>query len=410
MRSDRPTIDSMLDNVNLAGWLNRLSDSTGGLLFWVFVVVLVIAFISFVARWVLGFIAAKLEKTENFWDDALFAALRWPVPALIWVLGLSWLAKFIYHETKALIFADVAAVRDVAVIVIFTWFVISFVTNVEQFFKEHQPVRSRLDRTSIEAIARVVRTAILITAVLMTLQKLGYDITGILAMGSIGGIAISFAARDMIANFFGGMMVYLDRPFSVGDWIRSPDREIEGTVEHIGWRVTRIRTFDQRPLYVPNAYFTTISVENPSRMHNRRIFETIGVRYEDFAVLPAIVDEVREMLENHPEIDTSRTLMANFDAFADSSLNFFVYTFTRTRVWTEYHAVKQEVLLKIGEIIERHGASIAFPTRTLHWPDELLLAVSQRQSAGRNGDRAETTNDDGDDKKGGDASSRRAAD
>ena len=90
-----------------------------------------------------------------------------------------------------------------------------------------------------------------------------------------------FAAKDLLANFFGGLTIYLDRPFAVGDWIRSPDREIEGTVERIGWRLTLIRTFDKRPLYIPNAVFTTIAVENPSRMHNRRIYETIGIRYDD---------------------------------------------------------------------------------------------------------------------------------
>ena len=77
------------------------------------------------------------------------------------------------------------------------------------------------------------------------------------------------------------MFVYLDRPFAVGDWVRSPDREIEGTVENIGWRVTRIRTFDKRPLYIPNSIFSQIAVENPSRMSNRRIKETIGIRYDD---------------------------------------------------------------------------------------------------------------------------------
>ena len=104
------------------------------------------------------------------------------------------------------------------------------------------------------------------------MQALGYSISGVLAFGGIGGIAVGFAAKDLLANFFGGLMIYLDRPFSVGDWIRSPDKNIEGTVEEIGWRLTRIRTFDKRPLYVPNSTFTQISVENPSRMLNRRIY------------------------------------------------------------------------------------------------------------------------------------------
>ncbi len=194
------------------------------------------------------------------------------------------------------------------------------------------------------ALAAQIRVWIPGTPVPVTLQTLGYNISGVLALGSIGGIAISFAAKDMLANFFGGVMVYLDRPFAVGDWIRSPDRAIEGTVEHIGWRSTRIRTFDQRPLYVPNAAFTTIAVENPSRMLNRRISETIGIRYCDFAAVGSIVSDVRGMLEQHPDIDTGRTLIVNFNAFGPSSLDLYVYTFTHTTQWVRYHEIKQDVL------------------------------------------------------------------
>ncbi|MDA0979464.1 MAG: mechanosensitive ion channel family protein, partial [Proteobacteria bacterium] len=172
--------------------------------------------------------------------------------------------------------------------------------------------------------------------------------------------------KDLLANFFGGLMVYLDRPFAVGDWIRSPDRDIEGTVESIGWRLTVIRTFDQRPLYVPNATFASIALENPSRMRNRRIYETIGVRYDDAAKVKVIVDDVRAMLADHPDIDPGRTLIVNFNTFAASSLEFFVYAFTKTTNWVEFHHVKEKILLEIIRIVEGHGAEFAFPTRTLH--------------------------------------------
>ncbi|HSN70439.1 MAG TPA: mechanosensitive ion channel family protein, partial [Steroidobacteraceae bacterium] len=186
----------------------------------------------------------------------------------------------------------------------------------------------------------------------------------------------------IMANVFGGLTIYLDRPFAVGDWIRSPDQEIEGTVEEIGWRRTVIRTFDKRPLYVPNSLFTNISVENPSRMTHRRIKETIGVRYDDMAKVAAIVKDIREYLTGNPEIDSSQTLMVNLDEFGDSSVNFFIYTFTQTTVWTEYHMVKERVLLRIAEIIEGHGAEIAFPTTTVHVPDGLALhdIAAERQS------------------------------
>jgi MscS family membrane protein len=200
----------------------------------------------------------------------------------------------------------------------------------------------------------------------VVLQNFGYSVSGVMAFGGIGGIAVGFAAKDLLANFFGGLMIYLDRPFKVGDWIRSPDKNIEGTVEEIGWRQTRIRTFDKRPLYVPNATFASISVENPSRMTNRRIYETIGVRYDDVGRVKAIVADVHAMLRQHEEIDQEQTLIVNLNSFGASSVDFFIYTFTRTTNWIRFHEIKQDVLLRIIEIIEARGAEVAFPTQTLH--------------------------------------------
>ncbi len=122
-------------------------------------------------------------------------------------------------------------------------------------------------------------------------------------------------------------------------------------MEEIGWRVTRIRTFDSRPLYVPNATFASIALENPSRMQNRRIFETLGIRYEDATRMRNIVKDVKDMLTAHENIDQNRTLMVNFNKFAASSLDFFVYCFTKTVAWAEYHEIKQDVLLKTMDII-----------------------------------------------------------
>ena len=143
-------------------------------------------------------------------------------------------------------------------------------------------------------------------------------------------------------------------------------RQIEGTVEDIGLRVTRIRTFDQRPLYVPNSTFSSVSLENPSRMTNRRIYETIGVRYEDASRVAKIVSAVQTMLTEHDDIAQDRTMIVNFNHMAPSSLDFFVYAFTKTTNWVEYHAIKENVLLQILEIVESNGAEIAFPTHTIH--------------------------------------------
>lgn len=230
--------------------------------------------------------------------------------------------------------------------------------------------REPMDHTTVGAFAKLLRASVFITGALVILQSLGYSVSGVLAFGGIGGIAIGFAAKDLLANFFGGLMVYLDRPFAVGDWIRSPDRDIEGTVEHIGWRTSRIRTFDKRPLYIPNSLFASISVENPSRMSHRRIYETIGIRYEDSALMGTIIVEVKEMLKSHADIDATQTMIVNFNSCAPSTLDFFVYTFTKTTDWIKFHEVKQDVLLKILAIVEGLGAEMAYPTSTIHLVEE----------------------------------------
>ena len=181
-------------------------------------------------------------------------------------------------------------------------------------------------------------------------------------------------------------MIYLDRPFKVGDWVRSPDKNIEGVVEYIGWRQTRIRTFDQRPLYVPNATFSSISVENPSRMRNRRINEVIGIRYRDAHCITQILDDVRDYLANNPEIAKDRTLMVNFTRFGPSSLDFFIYCFTKTTDWVMFEQIKENVLLRIMAIIHSHGADIAFPTTTLDIPEPLPKPVQDTKSEPAEGD------------------------
>lgn len=340
----------------------------------VFIVVFLTALLNWLQKRVLARLAVKLRATRTYWDDALLDAARRPFSFFIWILGLTFAADIVRSETEAAIFGAVGPLRDVGVIFVLAWFLVRFIKRAEaNIISKKQTAGADYDQTTLDAVAKLLRVSVIITAALVGMQTLGYSISGVLAFGGIGGIAVGFAARDLLANFFGGFMIYMDRPFNVGDWIRSPDQEIEGTVEQIGWRLTTIRTFDKRPLYVPNSVFTTISVENPARMSHRRIKQTIGIRYADAPKMREIIVAVRKMLQDHEEIDSRQTLIVNFDEFAPSSLNFFIYTFTHTVEWIYFHEVKQDVLLKIIDIIEAHGAECAYPTSTLHLPDALML-------------------------------------
>ena len=304
------------------------------------------------------------DRTETQWDDVVLYAIFPPIQWVMWVvLGLLSLSLFPVLDgiREALL-----RLSDTALLILFGWLAHRLSRGIEEeLLGEHRGALASSDRATISAVARLSRIVLWVVAGIMILQSLGVSVSGLLAFGGVGGIAVGFAARDLLANFLGGLSIFLDRPFAVGDWIRSPDREIEGTVEDVGWRVTRIRTFDQRPLYVPNSVFSTVALENPSRMLNRRIYETIGIRYDDAGAMEQVVAEVKEMLLAHDDIDKGKTLMVNFVALGASSLDFFVYCFTRTTDWATYHGVKQDVLIKILKIIEGHGAEVAFPTRTV---------------------------------------------
>ena len=347
--------------------LTQLVTQKNSYILQAFMVVFASLFLDFIQRKILKRLYLKAEKTKNVWDDAIIDSIKKPISLIIWAAGLYLAAEIIQEATGAVIFNAVGPLRDTVIIGALAWFLVRLIKHGEQKLVEGEKA---VDPTTVDAIAKLLKVSVVITSLLVVLQTLGFSISGVLAFGGIGGVAVGFAAKDLLANFFGGLTIYLDRPFAVGDWIRSPDRDIEGTVEQIGWRLTRIRTFDKRPLYVPNSTFTTIAVENPSRMLNRRIYETIGIRYDDAGKMGTIVDKVKDMLTNHPEIDTRQTMIVNFNAFAPSSLDFFVYTFTKTTDWIYYHEVKQDVMLKIVDIIEKEGAECAFPTSTIHLADK----------------------------------------
>ena len=348
----------------VTGLVAELAGDAGSLA--VFAIVLASALLRFAAKLAFDRLAKRFEQTVNLYDDAVLAALRKPVGWAIWSFGILFAAQIAGRDSDSELFAYVGPARNVAAIVLLAWAAIRFISFIEQHVADRYYGREGVDQTTAAVISKLLRASVAVTAVLLVLQSLGFSIAGLLAFGGLGGLAVGFAARDLLANFFGALMIFLDRPFAVGDWIRSPEREIEGTVEDIGWRITRIRTFDKRPLYVPNSVFSTLTVENPSRMSNRRIYEIVGVRYDDLAVLRPIVDDIRTMLQGHPDIDAERTLIVNFLHFGPSSLDVMVYTFTKTTAWTEFHAIKEDVLLKIAAVVAGHGAEMAFPTQTLH--------------------------------------------
>ncbi len=370
-------VENVSEVVGMPGWVLQA-----------FIIILVALLLEFVYRLFIHRLERLAEKTSQMWDDAVVYAGKRPISLLIWWQGIVMAARVATPHTDAIGFdADfLAVIQQLGLVLAATWFFFRLATGFEKAFVVARRKRNEsVDITTVSVLGRIVRIAILLTGALTVLSILDIPISGFLAAGGVGGIAVGLAARDLLANFFGGFMLFLDRPLSVGDWVRSPDQEIEGVVEKIGWRMTTIRKFDKRPMYVPNATFTTITVENPSRMTHRQIFEHVGIRYDDFLKTRQIVDEIRDYIHDHPDLDTTQTTMVHFNVFGPHSLDIMIYCFTKTVVWTEYHQVREDVLINIGEIIQRNGAEIAFPTRTLKLEMAEEMALLQGREQGSNG-------------------------
>lgn len=333
----------------------------------VFFIIFLTLLASYIEATLYKKILPKLESKEHFWQTALMRALHAPFHALIWFLGISYAASIAAIRGGNFPFCNlIDPARTIGSAIFVVWFFVRFIREIENNLLAPGKAKMRFDETSVKAIGQLLRISIIITTSLIVLQTIGVPVSGVVAFGGIGAAAVGFAAKDLLANFFGGFIIFLDRPFAIGDWVRSPDRNIEGVVEDIGWRLTRLRTFDKRPLYVPNGVFSSVSIENPSRMRNRRIKSFIGVRYDDASKLPPILADMREMLKNHPEIDTTQILMVNFVNFGESSLDIMVYTFTKTTNWVHFQNVQEDVFFKLLDIVVKHGAELAFPTQTLH--------------------------------------------
>lgn len=351
----------------------------------IFLVILAVVALNFVLKRFFRWLSKRVGETSSIWDDAFYYSLSSPIRAVVWIIGLSIAASIGSPPEDSIIARGLPYARVLGWMAVTIWFLWRLVNEVEKNVVRRAVRRGEpVDHTTTDAVAKLVRLSILIIAGLVTLQTLGFSISGVLAFGGVGGIAIGFAAKDVIANLLGGLTIYLNRPFSVGDWIRSPDRAIEGIVEAVGWRATTVRQFDKRPIYVPNAIFSTVVLENPSRMTHRRIFETIGLRYDDAAVVAPIVADIRQMLFDYEEIDSNELTMVYFNQFGDSSLDFFVYCHTVTREWARYQEVKQEALIRCHNIINEHGGQVAYPTSTIHMPAG--LEVLRDQSTGSDTD------------------------
>lgn len=310
---------------------------------------------------IINFIITKIEnklKTTKYTSlSALLLTIKKPLQVFIWCTCLY---KILTLNNVNLVF--IFELRIILISAIAIWFLFDFVkkyTNI--YIEEKEQNRESIDYNGIEFIKKLSQIFICLIVSIFALSKLGIDTQSLAVISGAGTLVIGFAAKEMFSNIIGGLILYFDKPFVVGDWIASPDKDIEGDVEEIGWRKTRILTFAKHPIYVPNSIFMDIIIENKTRMKSRRIDEMIPVRYVDVTKMNKIVKDVKDMLQNHININHRLITIVAFDSITPTAtLNLKIYTFTNTIEWLRYMEIKQDILIKIIEIIQENGGELAY--------------------------------------------------
>jgi MscS family membrane protein len=338
------------------------------------IIALVVLFVALLLKRILAHLFTKplsraAEKTASQMDDLLLKNLKKPAELLVVIVGLYVSLTILQLPTKP---TDLAQLGKNVVQGLFmfdvAWGCYNMVALLEHWLHHWaQRTESTLDDHLVPFIRKTLRVFIVVLAFMFLVQNLGYSISGLLASLGLGGLAVALAAKDSLSNIFGSIMILLDRPFTIGDWIKAGS--MEGVVEEIGFRSTRIRTFAKTMITVPNSVLMNMSIDNFSQMPKRRIKLTVGVTYDTTpAQMRQAVAAIRKLLREHPAIHQDFFLV-NFTDFGASSLDIMVYCFTTSTVWGEYLDSREDICLKIMETLEELGLEIAFPSQTLYLHD-----------------------------------------
>ncbi len=306
------------------------------------------------------------KKTKTTLDDAVLEAAEKPLSWLILLMGV-WAAVMVIKPTS-----DVLPLLDIVErlgrmvsIVLIGWFLWRLIDGLAIYASSQaKETDSSLDDQLVPFISKTLKLFLVVTGILVVAQNMGYSISGLIASLGIGGIAVAMAAKDTIANLFGSVMLLIDRPFTVGDWIKTS--QFEGVVEEIGFRSTRIRTFSQTLVNVPNSMLANMVIDNIDARSKRRIKMRIGITYATSTdKMQQAVTGIEHILKAHPGVDQDFSLV-KFDNFDDSALSIFLYYFSKDKNWAAYLQVRQEVNLQIMALLKSLELEFAFPSQSLY--------------------------------------------
>ena len=321
---------------------------------------LFLLFRKFFTKVIVEFFLFLARKSKTSFDEQLIIGLKEPIRFGFVVVGL--------HAFFLLIFVDnnfIHLLLESLIIFTIFWAIISLINTIKDYLFNYSNIDKQHSKELGAFVIKVIKGFVIAIGASMVLSNWGVNVTGIVASLGLGGLAFALAAKDTAANLFASIALLLDNSIKSGEWIKVAG--VEGVVEGVGMRTTKIRSFQKSLFTVPNHLIANNPIENFSRRGVRRIKMNVGLTYNTgSSQLEKIVLEIREMLQKHPKISQKETLLVNFNDFGDSALNIFIYAFTYTSQWDHYLEIREDLHLKIIQIVEKNGSAFAFPSQSLY--------------------------------------------
>jgi len=334
-----------------------LANLIFALLVFIFIMVLRQVFTHIVVAFLQNF--AKRSKT--YYDDRVISALKSPIRFSFVIIALHMFFLLIFKETPF-----IKNVLNSMMLYTLFWAILSIAEALKEIiYKATAKFNDDLSKemgSFILALIKIVISGIGLAAIL---QVWGVNVTALIASLGLGGLAFALAAKDTASNLFGSLALLLDRSIRIGEWVKVGG--VEGVVEDVGMRTTKIRSFGKSLITVPNSIVANSPIENFSRRGIRRIKMHIGLTYStSHTQIVEIKNRIEQMLKEHEGISQKDSLMVYFDSFGDSSLNIFIYTFTNTANWAHYLEIREDIHIKIMKIVQECGSDFAFPSQSIY--------------------------------------------
>jgi MscS family membrane protein len=305
------------------------------------------------------------SKTQTNLDEKLLYAFEKPIKSAIILIGIFFSAKYftsqLGYTTSNF---SISLIRSI-LIGLFSWGLYNLTMEDSLLYnKLQEKFNFSIDKIIYTFLAKIIRFVLIALTLSIIAEEFGFNVNGFITGLGIGGLAVALAAQDTLGNIFGGFAIILDKPFSIGDWIKSDSGE--GTVEDISFRSTKIRTFSNAIITVPNSKLSNESITNWTKMQKRRITFNIAITYNTpINKLEICINKIKQMLLNHSEVHPE-TIFVNFDKINTSSLDIFLYFFTNTTNWGEFLDIKENINYKIMGILQEENISLAYPSRSIY--------------------------------------------